>query len=101
MTDIALSAMCPSLGVFGSDAIKRRQRKSRKHKHDHEVIQMRLLRVVATVLLSFSVACQLADQHEPRTKSPTVDDPRMEELKYSQFCTEAADKFWKRHDWAG
>ena len=24
----------------------------------------------------------------------------MEDLKYSQFCTDAADKFWKRHDWA-
>jgi hypothetical protein len=26
-------------------------------------------------------------------------DPRMEELKYSQFCTEAAERFWQRYDW--
>jgi len=61
---------------------------------------MRLLIVVAAALLSFGVACQLADQHEPASRKPTV-DARMEELKYSQFCSEAADKFWKRHDWAG
>ena len=60
---------------------------------------MRLL-IVVTSLLSFGVACQPAEQHEPASKKPTV-DARMEELKYSQFCTEAADKFWKRHDWAG
>jgi hypothetical protein len=59
---------------------------------------MRLLIVVAGVLLSFGVACQVADQREPASKTLTV-DPRMEELKYSQFCTEAAEKFWKRHDW--
>ena len=23
----------------------------------------------------------------------------MEELKYSRFCTETAEKFWSRHDW--
>jgi len=61
---------------------------------------MRLLIVVAAALLSFGVACQVDDQHEQGSKKPTA-DARMEELKYSQFCTEAADKFWKRHDWAG
>jgi len=56
--------------------------------------------LVAAALLSFGVACQLADQHDAAPKKAIV-DARMEELKYSQFCTEAADKFWKRHDWAG
>src|ERR1017187_2237264 len=60
---------------------------------------MRLLIVVAAALVSFGVACHVADQHEPAAKKTTV-DTRMEELKYSQFCTEAADKFWKRNDWA-
>ena len=100
MTAIARSVMCPCLGVFGSDAINRRQRKSREHEHHREVIRMRLLIVVAAAFLSFAVACQLADQHGTASRKPTV-DARMEELKYSQFCTEAADKFWKRHDWAG
>jgi hypothetical protein len=45
--------------VNRSDAAMRRQRKSRKHKHGN-VIQMRLLRVVATALFSFGVAGQLA-----------------------------------------
>jgi hypothetical protein len=61
---------------------------------------MRLLIFVATALLSFGVGCQVADRREPAEKEPPL-DTRMEELKYSQFCTEAADKFWKRHDWAG
>lgn len=61
---------------------------------------MRLLIAVAAALpLCFGVACQLADQDKPASRKPIV-DARMEELKYSQFCTEAADKFWKRHDWA-
>lgn len=60
---------------------------------------MRPLIVVAAAFLSFGVACQLADQREPASKKAAV-DARMEELKYSQFCTEAADKFWKRSDWA-
>jgi hypothetical protein len=60
---------------------------------------MRLLIAVAAALVGFGAACHVADQHEPAEKRPTV-DARMEELKYSQFCTDAADKFWKRHDWA-
>ena len=61
MRDIAPFAMCPSLAVFGSDAINRRQRKSRKHKHNREVIRMRLLILVAAALLSFGAACQRAE----------------------------------------
>jgi hypothetical protein len=61
---------------------------------------MRPLIVVAAAFLIFGVACELAEQGGPASKKPTV-DARMEELKYSQFCTDAADKFWKRHDWAG
>jgi len=60
---------------------------------------MRLLILVAAALLSFGAACQRADQHGAASKKAIV-DARMEGLKYSQFCTEAADKFWKRHDWA-
>ena len=72
-----------------------------KNRHDREVIEMRLLIAVAAALpLCFGVACQLADQDKPASRRSIV-DARMEELKYSQFCTEAADKFWKRHDWAG
>jgi len=58
---------------------------------------------VAAALASFGFACHVAGQHEPAStasKQPPVDS-RMEELKYSQFCTEAAEKFWKRHDWIG
>ena len=57
----------------------------------------------AAALASFGFACRVADQHEPAStmsRQPPVGS-RMEELKYSQFCTEAAEKFWKRHGWIG
>jgi glutaredoxin 2 len=59
------------------------------------------IRVLVTPLFIFGVACHVADQREATSgasKKPTV-DPRMEELKYSQLCTQAAEKFWNRHDW--
>jgi hypothetical protein len=49
--------------------------------------------VLAAVI--FSIACKVADQPE----AAPADSGRMEKLKYSQFCTEASEKFWNRHDW--
>lgn len=56
--------------------------------------------VLAGALVIFGVACTVADQHKAALNSqkPTG-DPRMDELKHSQFCTEAAGRFWSRHDW--
>jgi glutaredoxin 2 len=57
--------------------------------------------VLAGALVIFGVACKVADQHEVASAASqqSAIDPRMEELKYSQFCTEAAEKFWSRHEW--
>ena len=49
--------------------------------------------VLAAVI--FGVACKTADQPE----AVAADSAQMEELKYSKFCTEAAEKFWNRHEW--
>ncbi len=55
----------------------------------------------AAALLTFCVACQVPDQHQSASaiSQKKAVDSRMEELKYSQFCSEAAGKFWSRHDW--
>jgi hypothetical protein len=57
--------------------------------------------ILAVAVFVLGVACQVADQHEAGSAMPQKSDldPRMEELKYSKFCTEAAEKFWNRHDW--
>jgi hypothetical protein len=57
--------------------------------------------VLASAPVIFGVACQVAGQHETASSAAqkVALDSRMEELKYSKFCTEAADKFWKRHNW--
>src|ERR1035438_6888599 len=58
--------------------------------------------VLAAALVIFGVACHVADQHEATSSAASQKsdvDPRKEELKYSQFCAEAAGKFWNRHDW--
>jgi hypothetical protein len=57
--------------------------------------------VPAAALVIFGVACQVADRHKgaSATSQQSTVDLRMEELKYSQFCAEAAEKFWGRHDW--
>jgi hypothetical protein len=46
----------------------------------------------------FAVACHVPDQSAIADSQTPVVDPKIEELKYSRFCTEAAEKFWSRHD---
>jgi hypothetical protein len=56
---------------------------------------------VLIVAVLSGIACKVADRREgdSATSQKSAADSRMEELKYSQFCTEAASKFWSRHDW--
>lgn len=54
--------------------------------------------VVLSALAIVSVACQVAEHHGAASAASTVDS-RMDELKYSRFCTDAAERFWSRHDW--
>lgn len=57
--------------------------------------------IPVAALVIFGFACRVADQHEAASTASqkSAVDSRMEELKYSQFCTQAAEKFWNRHDW--
>src|ERR1700684_3297775 len=57
--------------------------------------------VFAVAIVIFGTACKVADQRgaTSTTSQNSVVNPGMDELKYSQFCTEAAEKFWNRHEW--
>ena len=55
--------------------------------------------VVLTILTALGAACRVATPHEASTEEARTPDPHMEELKYSKFCTDAAEKLWSRHDW--
>lgn len=54
--------------------------------------------LLAAAVVIFGVACQVPEQHEAGSATAQK-STLMDELKYSKFCTEAAEKFWTRHDW--